>query len=222
MTTVPIQACIFDLDGVLVDTARYHFKSWVKLCDELLGFSLDIKIEEQLKGISRMDSLNIVLSQGGIQKTEEEKKALTKIKNDWYLESLKNLDNSVVLPGVIPFLNTLKADGIPLAVGSASRNARTILTKLGMDKYFVSIVDGNDVIHTKPNPEVFINAARNLQLAESSCVVFEDSKKGLQAAKTGGFRTVGIGHEEVLTEAEAVIPNFKIQNFQSILSLLNS
>jgi len=200
---------IFDLDGVLVDTAKYHFRSWIRLSREL-GFELDHKVEERLKGISRMDSLEIVLAEGGITNfNQEEKERLTAQKNTWYLESLEGLDRDVILDGVITFLEKLKAKKIPIAVGSASRNATTILHKLDMAHYFVSIVDGNHVIHTKPNPEVFINAARDLQLSEKDCTVFEDSQKGIKAAKEGGFRVIGVGDEKNLNEAEFVIKGFE-------------
>ncbi len=217
---IEIKGFIFDLDGVIVDTAKYHFLSWVRLADKL-GFELNTQVEERLKGISRMDSLNIVLEEGGIEATEDEKIQLAKQKNDWYLESLKDLDDSVVLEGVIPFLESLKAEGIPLAVGSASRNATRILHKLEMQHYFRSIVDGNMVIKTKPDPEVFINAARDLQFREDHCIVFEDSKKGIKAAKTGGFKVIGIGKKDVLTEADTVIEHFIGHNYRSILDLYN-
>ncbi len=211
---------IFDLDGVLVDTAKYHFRSWQRIADSL-DFTLDTEVEEQLKGISRMDSLNIVLKEGGLTRTDEEKFKLTEKKNNWYLESLRDLDDSVVLSGVPAFLENIKSLDVPMAVGSASRNATLILERLGMTHYFRSIVDGNMVMKTKPDPEVFINAARNLQIKESNCIIFEDSQKGIKAANTGGFRVIGIGSPEKLTEAEAVIPGFENQNYESILALLN-
>lgn len=215
-----IKGIIFDLDGVLVDTAKYHFRSWIKLSDEL-GFQLTPAIEERLKGISRMDSLNIVLESGGIQCTEEEKKAMAEKKNNWYLESLKGLEKDVILEGVLSFLNAVKSKNIPMAVGSASKNATTILRRLDMTHYFVSIIDGNHVLKTKPDPEVFVNAARDLQLEEASCLVFEDSQKGILAAKTGGFRVIGIGEKAALNEAEAVISGFLGVKIEDVIALLN-
>jgi len=211
---------IFDLDGVLVDTAKYHFKSWEKIADSL-GFEIEKEIEEQLKGISRMDSLEIVLNQGGINCSPEEKIELAEKKNNWYLESLKDLDDSVVLPGVTPFLDGLRSLKVPLAVGSASKNATLILERLAMTFYFVCVIDGTMVTKTKPDPEVFINASRNLQLKESDCIVFEDSQKGIVAAKTGGFKVIGIGQPSNLDKADAVIPDFRGQDYLSILALLN-
>jgi len=213
-------ACIFDLDGVLVDTAKYHFNSWVRLADKL-GFSLEAELEEQLKGISRMASLDIVLEHGGKQADEEERLSLATLKNQWYVESLLNVGEEVILPGVVEFINQLKTENVAIAVGSASKNAKTVLSKLGLDSQFVSIVDGNDVDKSKPDPEVFLNAARDLQYAESDCIVFEDSKKGLIAAKKGGFRAVGVGKEEILGEADFVINGFENIDYGQILSKLN-
>ncbi len=215
-----IKGIIFDLDGVLVDTAKYHFKSWIKLSAEL-GFELTPVVEEKLKGISRMDSLNIVLESGGISCSEEEKKAMAEKKNTWYLDSLEGLDNDVILEGVLSFLDAVKSHNIPMAVGSASKNATTILSRLDMTDYFVSIIDGNHVQKTKPDPEVFVNAARDLQLEEASCLVFEDSQKGILAAKTGGFRVIGIGEKTALKEAEAVISGFQGVKVEDVMALLN-
>jgi len=215
-----IKGLIFDLDGVLIDTAKYHFRSWIKLADTL-GFTLNDKIEEQLKGISRMNSLEIVLKQGNITCSEEEKIKMAAQKNDWYLESLSDVDDKVILDGVIPFIEYSAAKNIPMAVGSASKNASFLLEKLGMTHYFKSIVDGNMVRKTKPDPEVFINAARNLQLREEHCMIFEDSNKGIQAALTGGFQVIGIGKRENLAEAHEVIPSFVGHNYDSVVALLN-
>lgn len=215
-----IKGFIFDLDGVIVDTARYHFMSWKKLAGTL-GFDLDDKIEERLKGISRMHSLEIVLDAGKIESSQEEKVKMAAQKNDWYLDSLKDVDDSVVLPGVFPFLEGLKTGGYKLAVGSASKNATTLLTRLDMTDYFVTIIDGNMVEKTKPDPEVFINAARDLQIREDHCMVFEDSVKGIKAAIKGGFNVIGIGQETILGEADAVIPSFLDHDYESIISLLS-
>jgi len=215
-----VKGFIFDLDGVLVDTAKYHFRSWQRISDSL-GFSLDNKVAEQLKGSNRTASLEIVLDAGNIKATENEKTVLAKKKNNWYLDSLKNLDHSVVLPGVSDLLNQLANKGIPMAVGSASRNATIILERLGMSHYFRSIIDGNMVMRFKPDPEVFTSVARDLQLREDQCVIFEDSQKGIRAANEGGFRVIGIGSETHLNQANAVIPSLVDQNYQSILALLD-
>jgi len=212
-------ACIFDLDGVLVDTARYHFLSWIKLSNAL-NFEIDPLIEEELKGISRMRSLEIVLKAGGVEATEAEKVRYAEQKNKWYLESLVGLSDKVILPGVIELLEELKELGIKMAVGSSSKNAAFLLEGLEMTEYFVSIVDGLKVLHDKPHPEVFLNAARDLQMAPEKIIVFEDSIKGLKAAITGGFLHVGIGNPKILEEASHVIPNFQKIKFRDITMAL--
>ncbi len=210
-------ACIFDMDGVLVDTADYHFETWRRLAEKL-GFVLGDNMREQLKGISRMASLAIVLEYGGIKVSENEQKKLADLKNKWYIESLDEVSHKVVLPGVINFLHSLREMGVECAVGSASRNAAITLKSLELDDLFVSIVDGNDVIHTKPNPEVFKNAARDLQYKESDCIVFEDSQKGVKAAKEGGFNCVGIGDKNSLKAADIVISGLEAANYSHIVS----
>ena len=216
-----IKACIFDLDGVLVDTAKYHFQSWKKLTAQL-GFTIEDSIEERLKGVSRMDSLNIILNEGGYNASEEEKIALAKQKNDWYLESITDMNSDEVLNGVIDFLENLKENGVKMAVGSASKNAKPIIEKVGIGKYFETIVDGNMVSKTKPDPEVFLNAASDLDVDPSEAIVFEDSFKGIEASNTGGFYSVGIGLDENLSNAKVVIPNFIGQTIDSITSALKS
>ncbi|NNE26525.1 MAG: beta-phosphoglucomutase [Saprospiraceae bacterium] len=216
-----IKACIFDLDGVLVDTARYHFQSWKKLTAQL-GFTIEDSIEERLKGVSRMDSLNIILDQGGYKATEDEKRILASQKNDWYLESITDMNHEEVLNGVQEFIENLKENGIKMAVGSASKNAKPIIEKVGIGNYFESIVDGNMVIKTKPDPEVFLKAASDLDVEPGEAIVFEDSYKGIEAANTGGFYSVGIGLESNLSNARLVIPNFIGHNFESITAALKS
>jgi len=212
-------SCIFDMDGVLVDTADYHFESWRKLADHL-GFVLADDMKEHLKGISRMASLAIVLDNGGIQVEETEKENLASLKNEWYIESLNEVGDEVVLPGVVNFLHHLRDIGVKFAVGSASRNAAITLKCLGLDDLFVSIVDGNDVLHTKPNPEVFRNAARDLQYKEADCIVFEDSQKGIKAAKAGGFFCVGIGDRNALKAADIVITGIAAANYGHIVATM--
>lgn len=215
----PSIACIFDMDGVLVDTAKYHFLSWVKLAEHL-NFSLSSELDEELKGMSRMKSLDLVLNSGRISASDQEKIEYARLKNEWFLQSLVGIGDEVVLPGVIEFLQELKALQIPIAVGSASENPIFILKEVKMDHYFVSIVDGLMVRQTKPDPEVFLNAARDLQYPPAKIIVFEDSAKGLMAAKAGGFHTVGIGSPDVLQEADLVLPNLKGVGLEEITSVL--
>ncbi len=215
-----IQGCIFDLDGVLVDTAKYHFKSWQKLAREKLGFDLEDHIEERLKGISRMASLDVILEVGQISCTNKEKEEMAATKNNWYLEFVMNMDEGEVLPGVIDFLEELKVLKIRMAVGSASKNAPVILERIRITDYFEAVIDGNMVTHSKPDPEVFIKAAVSLDLIPSKCIVFEDSIKGIEAAIDGQFRSVGVGDPKILTEADAVIPGFKDLSFSDVLTTL--
>ena len=215
-----IKGVIFDLDGVLVDTAKYHLLSWIKI-SEYLGFELDPSLSEQLKGIGRRESLDIILDHEGIHKTEAEKKALTQLKNDWFLENVEKLGQAIVLPGVLEFINELSQLGIAKGVGSASRNAVYLLQKLNMSQHFVSIIDGNTVLRSKPNPEVFINVARDMQLPENQCLIFEDSQKGIRAGKTGGFTVIGVGDDEILTEADLVIKGFTSISFGELLTNLH-
>ncbi|NNF23110.1 MAG: beta-phosphoglucomutase [Saprospiraceae bacterium] len=212
-----INACIFDLDGVLVDTARYHFLSWRKLASEL-HFTIEDEIEEQLKGISRMDSLEIILENGGYQASLEEKVEFARLKNEWYLDSINHMDEHETLPGVNDFLDELKKNNIGMAVGSASKNALTIIDKVHLDQYFKIIVDGNMVSKTKPDPEVFLTAAKSLDVKPENCIVFEDSYKGIEAANSGGFYSVGVGLESNLPNADFVIPGFNNLNLEDILT----
>ncbi|MBT8189688.1 MAG: beta-phosphoglucomutase [Bacteroidia bacterium] len=212
-----INACIFDLDGVLVDTARYHFLSWRKLASEL-HFTIEDEIEEQLKGISRMDSLEIILENGGYQASLEEKVEFARLKNEWYLDSINHMDEHETLPGVNDFLDELKKNNIGMAVGSASKNALTIIDKVHLDQYFKIIVDGNMVSKTKPDPEVFLTAAKSLDVKPENCIVFEDSYKGIEAANSGGFYSVGVGLESNLPNANFVIPGFNNLNLEDILT----
>ena len=215
-SSLKAQACIFDMDGVLVDTASYHFETWHRLAQEL-GFELSKDLGEQLKGISRRASLDIVLEAGGITATESEKSEMAHKKDVWFHENLEGMGREVVLPGVIDLLDELTEQGLPLAVGSASRNAATLLHKLDLAHYFISITDGNSLRRTKPHPEVFLCAARDLQTLESQCVIFEDSIKGVKAAKVGGFPCIGVGDPEVLKMADRVISGFEGLNFSQIL-----
>ena len=182
------RAFIFDLDGVIVDTARYHFLAWQKLAQEL-GIEFTPHHNEELKGVSRVRSLDIILELGQVTASQEDKNHWLKQKNDDYLSYLKDIDNSEILPGVMPILQFLKENNQPIALGSASKNARPILEKTGIINYFDAIVDGNDVTNAKPDPEVFLQAAIKLTVKPENAIVFEDSVAGIQAAIAAGMRT---------------------------------
>lgn len=202
---VPMKGALFDLDGVLVDTAKYHFKAWRQLANSM-GFDFSEHDNEQLKGVSRTESLEIILKLGGVTKTADEKAALCDLKNQWYVEMIGTMDPSELLPGVVKYLEALRAQGTKIALGSASKNAAMILDKTGITKYFDAIVDGTSVSKSKPDPEVFLQGAKKLGLDPADCVVFEDSRAGLQAAQAGGMASVGIGKGTDLPEADVVVP----------------
>jgi beta-phosphoglucomutase len=202
------KSCIFDLDGVIVDTAKYHFIAWRRLANEL-GFDFTEAENEQLKGVSRVDSLNLILQWGGVSLTEAEKKDWAARKNAWYLEYIERMTPEEILPGAKDFLDALRQQGIKIALGSASKNARTILRRIGLEETFDAIIDGNQVLHGKPDPEVFLKGAAAVGVQPEDCLVFEDAEKGIEAALNGGMKAVGIGSPEVLHQANWVTPSLE-------------
>jgi beta-phosphoglucomutase len=201
------KAFIFDLDGVIVDTAKYHFMAWQKL-----AASLDILFtpehNEELKGVSRVRSLEIILELGRVQASEEEKQQWLIRKNEDYLSYIEKMDDSEILPNVRETLEFIKKKKQGIALGSASKNARPILEKVGLLHFFEVIVDGNDVTNAKPDPEVFVRAAQLLGVDNENAIVFEDSVAGIQAANAANMLSIGIGDRDVLKEAEYCFPNF--------------
>ena len=201
------KACLFDLDGVLVDTAIYHFQAW-KMLGENFNYQLTEEQNEQLKGVSRVESLNRILNWASYAATEEQKEIWLKEKNDNYLQLIMHMNPSEILPGVVDFLAQIKADGYKIALGSASKNAEIILEKTNLTSWFDLIIDGNKVSKSKPDPEVFLKGAEGLGLLPSECIVFEDAQAGVDAAIAGGMKVIGIGEASVLGDANKVIPNF--------------
>ncbi|MDO5105033.1 beta-phosphoglucomutase [Capnocytophaga sp.] len=199
---------IFDLDGVIVDTAKFHFLAWQKIGKEF-GFELTHELNEQLKGVSRVDSLTKILGWAGVSVSAEKFDELATRKNTDYLTYVEKMTENDILPGVKTFLEKAKTQNIKIALGSASKNARPILEKLGIISYFDAIVDGNDVSKAKPDPEVFLIAAQKLGLAPSDCVVFEDAEAGIEAARRAQMKTIGIGSPQILTEADEVFSGFE-------------
>ena len=214
------KAFIFDLDGVIVDTAKYHFLAWQKLAQEL-GIEFTPEHNEDLKGVSRVRSLEIILSLGNIQATQEEKDKWLFDKNELYLSYLINMDQSELLPGILDVLKFLKQNNQYIALGSASKNARPILEKTEIMHYFDAIVDGNDVTNAKPDPEVFLRACQLLFVSPEDSIVFEDSVAGVQAANAARMKSIGIGDKEILHEAEFIFADFTMINEQFIRSLIN-
>jgi len=198
---------IFDLDGVIVDTAKYHYLAWKKLANEL-GFEFTQEQNELFKGVSRKRCLEILLAIGKIEATQEQFDTWMIEKNLDYLEFIKNMDESEILPDVPKVLEFLKERNIPIALGSASKNAQPILEKVGLLSYFDSIVDGNNVTKAKPDPEVFLLAAKQLGVDANNCVVFEDAVAGIQAANAAQMTSIGIGDKNVLNEAQFNFTDF--------------
>ena len=199
------KAFIFDLDGVIVDTAKYHFLAWQKLANQL-GIEFTHEHNEELKGVSRVRSLDIILELGNVQASQEDKNKWLVQKNEEYLSYLVDMDESEILPGVLKVLEYLKSKNQFIALGSASKNARPILEKTNIMHFFDAIVDGNDVSNAKPDPEVFLRAAQLVGVLNENAIVFEDSVAGIQAANIANMISVGIGDATVLHEAKY---NFK-------------
>jgi beta-phosphoglucomutase len=198
---------IFDLDGVIVDTAKYHFLAWKKIANEL-GIDFTLEHNELLKGVSRVRSLEIILELGKVEASQADKEKWLIQKNEDYLSYLVDMNETEILPGVMKVLKFLKENNQPIALGSASKNARPILEKTGTLAYFDAIVDGNDVVNAKPDPEVFLHAARLLNVDNEDAIVFEDSVAGVQAANIAKMISIGIGEEEILQEAEYIFKDF--------------
>lgn len=200
-----IRGFLFDLDGVLVDTAKYHFLAWKTLADRL-GIRFTERDNERLKGVSRMASFEIILEIGGVTMTQEEKEACCAEKNALYVDYIKKLRQDELFPGVREFFAAAKADGLRIALGSASKNSMLILQRLGIAPLFDAIIDGTKVSKAKPDPEVFLVGAEALGLKPCECVVFEDAAAGIRAAHNGGMLAVGIGTAENLPEADILLP----------------
>jgi beta-phosphoglucomutase len=213
-----IKACLFDLDGVIVDTAVYHFQAWRRLANEL-GFDFTEYQNEQLKGISRMESLDLILGWGNISLTQDEKNEWATRKNAWYLDLVKLMTPKEVLEGVPEFLDELKAINIKIALGSASKNSKLILERINMLHYFDAIIDGNNISKGKPDPQVFQMGADATNCKPEECVVFEDALAGVQAGKAGGMKVIGVGSGEILKEADFVISSFKEMSLEKLKTL---
>lgn len=212
-------ACIFDLDGVLVDTAVYHYQAWKKLANSM-GFDFSHAQNEQLKGVNRQRSLEKILNWGGITKTKAEQEELAALKNSWYVEMISKMSASEVLPGSLALLTELQEAGIPVALGSASKNSGLILERTGLSHFFSAIVDGNSVTTSKPDPEVFLKGAELLQTDATNCIVFEDAAAGVEAAIAANMIVVGIGTAENLPGSAIVIEDLSQINLTALKTLL--
>jgi beta-phosphoglucomutase len=210
-----IEACIFDLDGVIVDTAKYHYLAWKRLADDL-GIPFTETDNERLKGVSRMASLEIILDLGKVKAGPEEKEEYAGLKNRWYVEYISRMTPEEILPGALNFIRELKAANIRVALGSASRNTPLILSRVELENVFDAVADGNNVNKAKPDPEVFITAARLVNVKPDNCVVFEDAAAGVQAALNAGMKCVGIGSAEVLSGAHIIVKGLDEMNLNRL------
>ncbi|WP_286897270.1 MULTISPECIES: beta-phosphoglucomutase [Sphingobacterium] len=199
-----VKAVIFDLDGVLVDTAVYHFQAWHRLA-EGLGYSFSLVDNEQLKGVSRIESLELILKWAGAKISDAEKADLLSLKNKWYLELIEQLSPDHLLSGSLDLLEKLRKKRIKIALGSASKNAMGILEKTGIISYFDTLIDGNVVQLSKPNPAVFLKGAEALGIEPACCLVLEDAQAGIDAARAAGMQVIGIGQAEHLNGADLVV-----------------
>lgn len=199
-----IDTLIFDLDGVIVDTAVFHYQAWKKLA-EVLGIPFSEEDNEQLKGVSRVKSFDILLSLGDIEMSEEEKLPYLERKNASFVELIRQMQPNDILPGVREFIVANKEVGRKIVLGSASKNALMVLQNIRLNEVFDAIIDGNKVIAAKPDPEVFIKGANAVNSEPEACIVFEDAVAGVKAAKNAGMHCVGIGDPKVLVEADWVV-----------------
>ncbi len=199
-------ACLFDLDGVIVDTAKYHFLAWKRLAKEW-NFELTEEQNEHLKGVSRTESLEIILKLANHHLSKEAFEKALQDKNECFLEFVNQMNESEILEGVADFLQQLKQHHITFSLASSSKNARNILQKIGLLEKFDAIIDGNDIINGKPHPEIFEKAAKTLNMNIKNCIVFEDAVAGIQAGKSAGMKVIGIGEKHILHEADIVIKN---------------
>ncbi len=214
-----IKACLFDLDGVICDTARYHYLGWKRLANEL-GFDISKDFNETLKGINRMDSLDKILQYGKIKLSNEEKELWAAKKNEWYLEYVRQMQPNEILPGVLSIFEEIKKRDIKIALGSASKNAKLILELIQITPYFDAIIDGTMVEKGKPNPEVFLKGAEACGVKPKECIVFEDAIEGIKAGLAAGCHTVGVGDIKTLKRADTVITSFEHISFKEILDCL--
>jgi beta-phosphoglucomutase len=200
----PFRAALFDLDGVIVDTARHHFLAWRRLAREF-GFELTAEAAEGIKGVRRDQALEVVLAAGGVNVDSGEKPRLTERKNDWYVESIADVGESDLLPGARSLLEALRERGVSVALVSASRNAPFLLDRLGIRGLFDVVLDGNAGLPPKPDPQMVLRAAELLNADPSACFVVEDAESGLAGARAAGMAAIGVGDPSVLPSADVVV-----------------
>jgi beta-phosphoglucomutase len=207
--TASMKAVLFDLDGVVVYTDAYHYQGWKRLADDE-GWSFDESLSDQLRGVSRMPALQIILDYNGVDFPEDQKKQMADRKNEYYRELLKQVDESALVAGALDFIRAIRARGIRTGLGSGSKNALTVLNTLKIAPLFEAIVTGEDITRSKPDPQIFLLGAERLGLDPADCVVFEDAVSGVEAANAAGMLSVGFGPTEGLDQAQAdlLVPDY--------------
>ena len=216
-----ILGCLFDMDGVIVDTAKHHYVAWKSLADELAIPFTEIE-NESLKGLSRLDSLECILRSGNLEVSSNTKIELMEKKNQLYLQIIGSMGPDDILPGVKDLILELRDKGIGICLGSSSKNASSILKTIGILDLFDGIIDGNNLTLSKPDPEAFIKGSKILGLTPSSCIVFEDADSGIEAALSGGFFALGVGKEGSLKSAHANVPDLAHMTFEKLQDLVDS
>lgn len=211
-----IKAVIFDLDGVIVSTDDYHYRAWKFMANEE-GIYFDRTINERLRGVSRMESLEIIMEKANKEYTNQEKIEMAEKKNSLYRELLNELTPKDILPGVMKVLENLKECRIKIAIGSSSKNTPMILEKIGLKDYFDAVADGNEIKNSKPDPEVFLLAAKKLEVAPEECLVVEDADAGVEAALAGGMKVVGVGAGENNESADYKVKDLSLLDISEIL-----
>lgn len=214
-----IHGFIFDLDGVITDTAEYHYRGWKKLAEEN-GWAFDRRENEKLRGVARRESLMLILGEHASEYSEAQIQEFMTRKNNYYLQFIQEITPRDILPGAKELLAELRAAHFKIALGSASKNARQVLQSLGIENLFDAIADGNSVERQKPAPDLFLFAAKELHLAPNECVVVEDAEAGIEAAKAGGFLTIGLGPPERVGQADAIFPSLEGVHVADLLNAL--
>ncbi len=215
-----IEAAIFDLDGVIVNTAKMHYIAWKKLADSL-GIDFSEKDNQKLKGVSRMRSLEILLELGGLKVTKEKMLEYAKRKNNQYRQLISTLTPNDILPGVYNFMNNLRFKGLKIVLGSSSKNAKTILKYIGLKDFFDAVIDGTKVTKAKPDPDIFLLGATEVGVSPKKCIVFEDATAGVEAAKNANMFAVGVGEENKFKNADFVLSCFENVDFKLIQEKLD-
>jgi beta-phosphoglucomutase len=214
-----IKGVIFDLDGVIVSTDEFHYQAWQKMADEE-GIYFDRHINERLRGVSRMESLEIILEKAEKQYTQDQKTKLATRKNNYYKVLLDTrISPKDILPGVMTILNELKKRGVKIAIGSSSKNSPSILKQIGLDTFFDATADGNDIKNSKPDPEVFLIAAQRLGLKPAECLVIEDAEAGISAALAGGMKALAVGSATSDKRAHFAAKDLSVITIDQILNI---